>query len=95
MPNPSPARARAATLWGIEARVADIEVQVDPGTPRIEILGLSQPAARESRERVRAALRSCGFDPDSKSFLINLTPTDLLKDAGPLDLAIAGGLSDA
>src|SRR5262245_6158652 len=73
MSSPSPARAQAATLWGIEAQVVDIEVQVKPGTPRFEILGLGQPAARESRERVRAALRNCGFDLNSSSFLVNLT----------------------
>jgi magnesium chelatase family protein len=62
---------------------------IDDGPTQIEILGLHPNATRESRERVRAALRSGGFDLGGKSILINLTPTDLPKEAAPLDLAIA------
>jgi magnesium chelatase family protein len=85
----SPVRAQAATLWGVEARVVNVEVMIDDGPTQIEILGLHPSATRESRERVRAALRSGGFDLGGKSILLNLTPTDLPKDAAPLDLAIA------
>jgi magnesium chelatase family protein len=89
MLNPSPARAQASTLWGVEARIVNVEVMVDHGPTQIEILGLHPNAIRESRERVRAALRSGGFDLGGKSILINVAPTDLPKDAAPLDLAIA------
>jgi magnesium chelatase family protein len=85
----SPARAQAATLWGVEARIVNVEVMIDDGPAQVEILGLHPSATRESRERVRAALRSGGFDLNGKSILVNLTPTDLPKDAAPLDLAIA------
>ncbi len=51
----------SATPWGIEARPVRIEVDARSGPPKIEILGLSAPAARESRERVRAALRNAGY----------------------------------
>jgi magnesium chelatase family protein len=90
MTNPSPARAQAATLWGIEARVVNIEAMVQQkATSQIEILGLNPSAARESRERVRAALHNRGFDLSAKSILVNLTPIDLPKDAPTFDLAIA------
>ncbi|HEX4959759.1 MAG TPA: YifB family Mg chelatase-like AAA ATPase, partial [Thermoanaerobaculia bacterium] len=52
-------------------------------------LGLPPNAARESRERVRAALRNSGFDLGARSIVVNLAPNDLPKDAPPLDLAIA------
>ncbi|HQP93592.1 MAG TPA: magnesium chelatase domain-containing protein, partial [Thermoanaerobaculia bacterium] len=56
------ARAIAATPWGIEARPVDVEVDVQNGLPQIQIVGLPDAAVRESRERVRAALKNCGFD---------------------------------
>lgn len=85
----SPARAQAATLWGVEARIVNVEVVIDDGPTQLEILGLHLSATRESRERVRAALRSNGFDLGGRSVLVNLTPTDFSKEAAPLDLAIA------
>jgi magnesium chelatase family protein len=85
----NPARAQAATLWGVDARIVNVEVMIDDGPTQIEILGFLPNATRESRERVRAALRSGGFELGGKSILVNLTPTDLSKEAAPLDLAIA------
>jgi magnesium chelatase family protein len=85
----SPARAQAATLWGVEARIVNVEVVIDDGPTQIEVLGLHPSTTRENRERVRAALRSSGFNLGGRSILVNLTPTDLSKEAAPLDLAIA------
>ncbi len=55
MLNPSPARALAATLWGVEARIVNVEVMIEDGPTHLEILGLHPSATRESRERVRRA----------------------------------------
>ena len=52
-------------------------------------MGLADAAVRESRERVRAAIKNCGFDLEPKSIIINLAPADLRKEGNHLDLAIA------
>jgi magnesium chelatase family protein len=86
------ARATSATPWGIEARPVQVEVDVHNGLPQIQIVGLADVAVRESRERVRAALKNCGFDLAPKSVIINLAPADLRKEGNHLDLAIAAAL---
>jgi magnesium chelatase family protein len=83
------ARAIAATPWGIEARPVQVEVDVHNGLPQVQIVGLADAAVRESRERVRAAIKNCGFDLEPKSIIINLAPADLRKEGNHLDLAIA------
>jgi magnesium chelatase family protein len=83
------ARATAATPWGIEARPVQVEVDVHSGLPQVQIVGLADAAVRESRERVRAAIKNCGFDLEPKSIIINLAPADLRKEGNHLDLVIA------
>lgn len=83
------ARTIAATPWGIEARPVQVEVDVHNGLPQVQIVGLADAAVRESRERVRAAIKNCGFDLAPKSVIINLAPADLRKEGNHLDLAIA------
>lgn len=83
------ARALAATPWGIEARPVEVEVDVQNGLPQIQIVGLPDAAVRESRERVRSALRNCGFDLPPRAVTVNLAPADLRKEGNHLDLAIA------
>lgn len=79
----------SATPWGIEARPVQVEVDIHNGLPQVQIVGLADAAVRESRERVRAAIKNCGFDLEPKSVLINLAPADLRKEGNHLDLAIA------
>jgi len=86
------ARATAATPWGIEARPVQVEVDVHNGLPQVQIVGLADVAVRESRERVRAAIKNCGFDLAPKSIIINLAPADLRKEGNHLDLAIAAAM---
>ncbi|MGE0641980.1 MAG: YifB family Mg chelatase-like AAA ATPase [Thermoanaerobaculia bacterium] len=83
------ARALAATPWGMEARPVQVEVDVQTGLPQMQIVGLPDAAVRESRERVRSALRNCGFDLPPRAVTVNLAPADLRKEGNHLDLAIA------
>jgi magnesium chelatase family protein len=83
------ARATTATPWGIEARPVQVEVDVHNGLPQMQIVGLPDASVRESRERVRAAIKNCGFDLPARSVTINLAPADLKKEGNHLDLAIA------
>jgi magnesium chelatase family protein len=86
------ARSIAATPWGIEARPVQVEVDVQGGLPQIQIVGLPDASVRESRERVRAALKNCGFDLPPRAVIVNLAPADLRKQGNHLDLAIAAAL---
>ena len=86
------ARTTTATPWGIEARPVQVEVDIHPGLPQVQIVGLPDAAVRESRERVRAAIKNCGYDLPPRSVTINLAPADLRKEGNHLDLAIALGL---
>ena len=83
------ARATSATPWGVEARPIQVEVDVKNGLPQMQIVGLPDTAVRESRERVRTAIKNCGFDLPPRSVVVNLAPADLRKEGNHLDLAIA------
>lgn len=86
------ARCTAATPWGIDARPVQVEVEVRNGLPQMQIVGLPDAAVRESRERVRSAIRNCGFDLSPRAIVVNLAPADLRKVGNHLDLAIAAAL---
>jgi magnesium chelatase family protein len=86
------ASTAAASPWGIEARLVQVEVDTCNGLPQIHIVGLPDTAVRESRERVTTAIRNCGFHRESRAVVINLAPADLRKEGNHLDLAIALGL---
>ncbi len=86
------ARATAATPWGIEAHPVQVEADVHYGLPGMQIVGLPDTAVRESRERVRGAIKNCGFDLPPRSVVVNLAPADLRKAGNHLDLAIAMAL---
>jgi magnesium chelatase family protein len=89
LPHQMLARATAATPWGIDARPVQVEVDAHAGLPSIQIVGLPDTAVRESRERVRAAIKNCGFKLVQKAVTINLAPADVRKAGNHLDLAIA------
>ncbi len=73
----------------------DVEVDVQNGLPKIQIVGLPDTAVRESRERVCAAIKNCGFPMPPRSIVVNLAPADIRKVGNHLDLAIALSLLTA
>jgi len=77
---------------GIEAPLVAVEVHVANGLPSFTLVGLPEAAVRESRERVRAALLTCGYEMPPRRVTVNLAPADLPKEGGRFDLAIALGL---
>ncbi len=84
-------RIASAALHGIEAYPVEVEVDICPGFPSFVTVGLPDAAVRESKERVRAALKNCGYDMDSKRITINLAPADRRKEGSAFDLPIALG----
>jgi len=83
------ARATSASPWGVEAIPIQVEVDLYNGLPQMQIVGLPDTAVRESRVRVRSAIRNCGFDLAPRAVVINLAPADVRKEGNHLDLAIA------
>lgn len=89
------ARVLSAAVQGIEGVPIQVEVDVSNGLPAFEIVGLPDPAVRESRERVRAALKNSGLDFPVRRITVNLAPGDLRKEGPSFDLPIAIGLLTA
>jgi len=77
---------------GLQAPQVTVEVEPAGGLPGLVIVGLVETALRESRQRVRAAIRSAGFEVPSRKITVNLAPADLPKAGGRYDLAIALGI---
>jgi magnesium chelatase family protein len=82
----------SSALTGIDATLVEVEVDVGRGLPQTSIVGLPEAAVRESRERVRSALRNSGYNFPSERTTINLAPADLRKEGSAYDLPIALGL---
>lgn len=79
-------------LSGMDAPPVRVEVHLAAGLPSFQIVGLPDAEVRESRERVRAALQSSGFEFPSGRLTANLSPADLPKESGRFDLPIALGV---
>ena len=86
------ARCLSASLQGLQAHPVTVEVDLAPGLPGIQLVGLPDKAIQESRERVRSALRNSGFRGPLVRVVINLAPADLRKEGPAFDLPIALGL---
>ena len=89
------ARVLSAALVGVEAALVRVEVDVSPGLPMFTTVGLPDSAVRESRERVRTAIRNAGFAFPSERITVNLAPADLRKEGASFDLPIALGILSA
>jgi magnesium chelatase family protein len=88
-------RVATVAFEGVEARPVDAQVQIAPGLPAFNLVGLPDKAVSEARERVRAALIASGLALPAKRITINLAPADLPKEGSHYDLPIALGLMAA
>ena len=77
---------------GLEARGVEVQVQLIPGLPAFNLVGLADKAVGESRERVRGAIAAMGLALPPKRIAVNLSPADLPKEGSHFDLPIAIGL---
>ncbi|NEU25318.1 YifB family Mg chelatase-like AAA ATPase [Paenibacillus polymyxa] len=85
-------KLHGACLYGIDGVLIEVETDLSNGLPQTAIIGLPDSAIREAVERVRAAIKNCGFKYPSQRVTINLAPADLRKEGSSFDLAIALGL---
>lgn len=77
---------------GVEAPAVQVETHLSNGLPSFTMVGLPETAVRESKDRVRSALLSCGLSFPQKRITLSLAPADLPKDGARFDLAVAMGL---
>ena len=83
------AQLKSATLLGLSVSMVDIEVDAAQGLPAWDIVGLADTAVKESRERVRTAIKNAGFEVPPRRIVVNLAPAYLRKEGPSFDLAIA------
>ncbi len=86
------ARLWSAALFGVEATLVRVEVDVSFGLPAFSMVGLPDSSVRESRDRVRSAIRNSGFEFPAHRITINLAPADVRKRGTSFDLPIALGV---
>ena len=82
----------SATVIGVEGFLVTVEVDLGMGLPSFDIVGLPDTAVKESKERVRSAIRNSGFDFPGHKIVINLAPANIRKEGAAFDLAIALGI---
>jgi len=85
----------SAALAGIDGRIVRVEVDVSPGLPSFTVVGLPDTSVRESRDRVRTAIRNSDFEFPWQHITINLAPPDVRKEGAAYDLPIALGILSA
>ncbi len=83
---------RTAAVFGIDACTVNVEVDVSFGLPGFTMVGLPDASVRESRDRVRSAIRNSGFDFPHNRVTVNLAPADIRKAGASFDLPIALGV---
>lgn len=82
-------RVKASAMVGIEAISVEVETDISQGLPVLTVVGLPRGPVRESADRIRAALRHCGFPYPGRRITVNLAPAEVRKDGALLDLPIA------
>lgn len=86
------ATLRTAAIHGVDACAVQVEVDVSFGMPMFAMVGLPDPSVRESRDRVRSAIRNSGFEFPPHRITVNLAPADVRKAGAAFDLPIALGI---
>lgn len=79
---------KSVGLFGIDSYMIEVEADISSGLPAFDIVGLPDAAVKESRDRVRAALKNCGFKFPIGRITINLAPADLKKEGSIYDLPV-------
>lgn len=83
---------KSMSLQGLDGILIDVEVDISSGMPCWDVVGLPDTNIRESKERVKTAIKNCGIELLSRKYIINLSPANIRKDGAILDLAIAVGI---
>ncbi len=85
-------KAISAAVFGIDAYLVEVEVDISAGLPNFTTVGLPDAAVRESRERIKSAIKNCGLEFPFQNVTVNLAPADVKKEGSGFDLPIALGI---
>lgn len=85
-------KVNSMALHGLEGYLINVQVDVSNGMPCWEIVGLPDTSVKESKERVKTAIKNSGYELLSKRIIINLAPADTKKEGSIFDLPIAIGI---
>ncbi len=86
------AKVLSSAVFGIDAYVVEVEVDIAQGLPAFATVGLPEGAVKESKDRVKAATKNCGYDFPSRRITVNLAPADIKKEGAAFDLPMAIGI---
>ncbi len=86
------AKTLSSALIGIDACLIEVEVDIANGLPNFSTVGLPDNAVKESRDRVRAAIKNSGYKFPAKRITVNLAPADIKKEGSGFDLPVAIGI---
>jgi len=86
------ARVLSSAVFGIDAYIVEVEVDIAQGLPAFATVGLPEGAVKESKDRVKAATKNCGYDFPSRRITVNLAPADIKKEGAAFDLPMAIGI---
>jgi len=89
------AKVLSGALLGIDAYPVEVEVDIAQGLPQFATVGLPEGAVKESKDRVKSAIKNSGYDFPTRRITINLAPADVRKDGAAFDLPMAIGLLTA
>ena len=83
---------KSMSLLGLDGYLVEVQVDVSAGIPCWDVVGLPDLSVKESKERVRTAIKNTGYDIQSRKIVVNLAPADIKKEGSFFDLPIAVGI---
>src|SRR5512137_506550 len=86
------AKVLSSAVLGIDAIQVEVEVDIVQGLPQFATVGLPDGAVKESKDRVKSALKNSGYEYPNRRITVNLAPADLRKEGAAFDLPISVGI---
>ena len=82
------AKVLSGALLGIDAYPVEVEVDIAQGLPQFSTVGLPEGAVKESKDRVKSAIKNSGYEFPTRRITINLAPADIRKEGAAFDLSL-------
>ena len=82
------AKVNSEGIFGIDSFNVEVEADLSSGIPRFDLVGLPDASVKESRERVRASIKNCGYNFPMSRITVNIAPADIKKEGAIYDLPV-------